>query len=531
VTTPNYSASTPSVSGTQGNISGLGGDDQATVLAHLQDQQYGSGAPSWWSGLQGFGSKVWGAINGLGSIIAGVGGTIATDVSDTILTVGHTLNSLGTALATAAETVIGDISHVVADGENALQDLWNALGSGLGGASSGHTAATLNAQAIAVALTGQNAEAAAIAIQNQLSSGTSGTGTGLDVSLTFTGADGAALSGTDWFATGPSSGDVVVRLGANSTPSMGIAAGQPVGVYSATSAYSYSTDDQTFECVLGAGGGHTELVTYLLFHSNSSFTAGGYLALSTNSVALGSYTQSGGTYTFASPLGTMTGYVVSAASRVEVHNVGNIYSITLNGGEHPSITDTGNTIPQGSSYRSAQVLMTRASVTINPGPFQYPKVDDSLQLAGVLLSDYSIPTVLGNGFQVEMLSATSSSSLSSSESLSSFFTSTSYITNAGGWSTTNGYTVPTTGWWVFQLMVNAANKAGGATTWTEFQGGLVSSNVSGYAAVGAVWASTIASNDPFILYCHAGDVIAPYCCNSSGAHMGSGWFSGVLMSP
>lgn len=452
MTTPDNTSSTPTASGTTGKISTLAGDTQPHVIDYLKGQKYpAGGGPSWWSLLQGFGSAVQGAITGLQQIITGIGGTIATDVSDTILTIqgmahgaqtainqiitgiGGTIatdvsntiltiqglantakngvTNLGNALWTNAQSVIGDISHVISDGTHTLQNVWDAIGAGLGGATSGHNAATLNAQALALSVSAQGAEASAIAAQyavaqlNQAGSAT--TPTGLVESLTFSGADQSALSSTNWSATGGNtSGSLVVCVGTNNTPSMGISTGATTpGTFYATSAYTYTTDNQSFEAVLGSGGsaGGT---TYLLFHCNTSLTAGGYLAVSASGLDLGSFTQSGGAWTFNAPIGSLS-VGLSSGNRVEVQNQGNVYQLLINGEVQKTITDTGNAITLGAAYRSAQVLMQRVYYTYNPGtPWQTLGHADSFQLAGVLLSDYIVPTYLGSTAHITRTSTT-----------------------------------------------------------------------------------------------------------------------------
>ena len=57
-----------------------------------------------------------------------------------------------------------------------VQNFLDALGSAFGGASSGNTAASVNAKAVEVAEAALNAEAAAIALQSQQANGGSSTG-------------------------------------------------------------------------------------------------------------------------------------------------------------------------------------------------------------------------------------------------------------------------------------------------------------------------------------------------------------------
>lgn len=446
----------------------------------------------------------------------------------------QTAGQITTAVEADGNTLWHDLESMAADVGGAIGNLIDQLTNAAagGGTSTGNKALQSAQQLLQLALTTQANQQATIALQNQQSTTAGGSSaSGLDVSLTFTGADGTLLSTTDWQAAQPAAGDVCVRT-SNNTPCMGIAAGLPAGLYLAPANYTFSTDNQAVECVLGSNSSSgSALNTYLLFHCNTTFTAGAYVAMENNALIFGRFTQSGGVYTFT-PIGSpITNITVVSSNRVQISNTGNVYTISLNGFAHPSITDTGNTISQGASYRSAGTLMQRASVIWNPGPWQYYKLTDSFQVAGVLLADYIAPTYSGTGFRVEMASAASAHSLSNGTNLAQWMTSIDVINDPNSWSTTTGYTIPTSGFWVFQLMVDKLTSSGSGSTWTEYQGALArNGNTTLWAATGAVWASTIIANDTFIIYCNAGDVIAPYCGISNGAAMGSGVFAGALMS-
>lgn len=526
------------------------------------------------------------AFVGLTEIIDGVGGTIGTDVANTILTIRNGLSGLLTALfnglssSSVGSALISDVegaAHDLTVGVQALEQVAGKAWTGLqeaagqittaveagantawhdveslgadvgaavgglidaltnafggGGSSTGNKAIQAAQAGVRLALTAQSGEAAGIAAQNtlaQLNQGTSTT-TGLIESLTFSGADGSALSSTDWSAAS----GLVVRLGSNNTPSMGISAASGAGLYSASSAYTYHTDNQTFECVLGSLGGNSTVDTYLLFHSNTGFTAGGYVAIVNNSLTLGAYTFSGGTYTFT-PVGSPLTVQLSSGSRVEVHNNGNVYSFLVNGLDVDNITDSSAAIPTGSSYRSAQVLMQRKSVIVNPGPWQYSALADSFQLAGVLLSDYAPPAYAATGCRVARTTTSGVTTASGAAVPSTVFNAVAIDTNSG-WSS-GAYTIPTGGKWTFEVRLQnnggLANPTGGGLSVASkyllgiSQNGTVETwGTPVFNAVGNVDASSVPSylpffgpvdalRDVFTLYCNAGDVIKPYVVNA-----------------
>ncbi len=353
---------------------------------------------------------------------------LATDVHAAMQVGGQAYNAvqqvvgqINTAVSSGAQTAWDDfeqmaqaagsaVNSVISTAANDLGHVRDVLTNAFGVPGTGTTNSQLAQQSLALATQAQAAEASAIAAQYAVAqmnqAGGAQTPTGLLKSLTFTGTDQASLSSTDWSATSTTGGSLVVCVGSNNTPSMGISTSAVTpGTYFATSAYTYTTDNQSFEAVLAAGGsaGGT---TYLLFHCNASFTAGGYLAVSATGLSLGSFTQSGGAWTFNSPIGSLS-VGLSSGNRVEVENQGNVYQLLVNGVVQETVTDTGNAITLGSAYRSAQVLMQRVYYTYNPGtPWATLGHADSFQLAGVLLSDYIVPTYLGSTAHITRTSST-----------------------------------------------------------------------------------------------------------------------------
>jgi len=319
----------------------------------------------------------------------------AQDVGDGIGGAVNQVTTLANNLLTAAGTVIGNIGAVVVDGlGNALQDVWDAIGAGLGGATTGHNAASLNAQAVQLALTAQDAEAAAYAAQwslQQLTGGGSTGGGGVTFDMDITGADGDALSATDW----ATASNMVVRVN-GSVSAMGITAGTTVGVISyANCAHQYLSDSQSIAAVLGPKG-DSVAATILHFHCNSTYTRGMYLSIVTTGVTFGYFTGALGSRTYT-PLtgGTLTRSMTSG-TRVEARDSGtNSYAILVNGIPSLTVNDPGAHAVAGDFY--AQVTETSRTVIYNPGlPWQTTGTNYSFQLASILLSDYIIPTVVGS---------------------------------------------------------------------------------------------------------------------------------------
>ena len=428
------------------------------------------------------------------------------------------------ALTNIPQAAVGGLQNFVNQASAGIQGTIDSLIFGLTGvASANNTQAELAQQTLSLALQAQAAEAAAIAAQHTLAQMNQGqnSSTGLVKNLTFSGADGDPLSGTDWAATGPTAGDLCIRSNAGVT-SMGIAASKPVGRYYASSAYTHQTDDQALECVLGAGGeGGT--ATYLLFHCDTGFTAGGYVEMTTAGVKLGSFTQSGGTYTFSAPLATAS-VSLGSGHRVEVNDAGNSFELLVNNNVVAAVIDTGNTIPQGASNRSSRVLMQRSTITYNPGwPWQQTVAVDSFQLAALLISDYLPPILKSTGMRAVNTSGAAVNQGTGKIS-GSCFKSTAQQSHPGSWSG-GAYTVPVEGLWTFEIRLqnngdlwqpigNTSTVAGKFQLGISVNGTVVSWGTPVTNPVGNVNDTVYFSHidglrDVFQLYCAAGDVVRP----------------------
>lgn len=461
MTTPDNTSSTPTASGTTGKISTLAGDTQPHVIDYLKGQKYPTGGgPSWWSLLQGFGSAVQGAITGLQQIITGIGGTIATDVSDTILTIqgiahgaqtainqiitgiGGTIatdvsntiltiqglantakngvTNLGNALWTNAQSVIGNIENVVFDGVNTVQDFLNSMGSAFGGALTGHTVSSVYRQSVALANQAQDAAATALALSWQAQQA-AGSGTvGAVYEMDIAGADGSGLPSADWASVS----NAVVRV-PNSVPVAGLVTGATAGYMNC--AHLYATDTQSLAVVVGAAGDATA-GTILHFHCNSTYTTGIYLKITTGKLELGYFSGAYGsrTYTPFGGAGTVSA-AVAVGSRVEVRNSGaNSYDIVLNGNVQSTYVDSAAHAVAGNHY---------AQITFETGTaWDWAHFNSwtvySFWVSAVMVADYIVPTYVGTTARLYRTS-TSTVSLGSSGSnnvMGSVFGVTEYAT-------------------------------------------------------------------------------------------------------
>lgn len=353
--------------------------------------------------LQQWGTTLWDkaeeAAQDIADMIADIGGSIATDISNTIKTVGGLLDGLKNNLLHAAHTVIGDISGVVADGSHFLQDIWDAVGAGLGGGSSGHSATTLNVQAMALADQAQKAEASAYTAQLAIAALTKGldeSNDGAVFDLDFVGADGAALNATDWPTTGPTSGDLCIRV-LNTVVLMGVRASNATNsTYYAYCGHLYETNDQLISAVIG-GSPDSVTTTKLHFHCDSAKSRGIYLSIGVGSLTLGYFTTSGSvrTYTPFGGNGTVN-TSLSSGMRIGVRNVGNQYQIMINGSVQPTYVDTANKAVAGDFY--SFISIDRHTTVYNAGlPWQTSSVHDGFYLSEILVSDYAPIVYQGSG--------------------------------------------------------------------------------------------------------------------------------------
>ncbi|MCT7372928.1 hypothetical protein [Mycolicibacterium llatzerense] len=334
----------------------------------------------------------------------------AQDVGDGIGSAIGQVGTLANNLLTAAETVIGNIGHVIADGlGHGLQDIWDAIGSGLGGAISGNNASTLNALADKNAQDTQDALAASYAAQWALQQQANGGGSsGVTFEMDMAGADGDPLPSADWVSVS----NMAIRV-VGSVDSMGMSAGASVGTVAvANCAHLYSTDSQSLGVVLGPKG-DSVAETILHFHSNTGFTTGLYLSIKTTGLVLGYYSGALGSRTYTPLSGGTVSKTLTSATRIEVRNAAtaNNYDVFINSSTAAIATVSDPGAHAVSGNRSTQVTMT--SRTVPPFLFQGAYTAYSFWLSAVLVSDYIIPTYVGSTACVHRTS-TSTVSLGSS---------------------------------------------------------------------------------------------------------------------
>lgn len=351
----------------------------------------------------------------------------AQDVGDGIGSAIGQVGTLANNLLTSAETVIGNIGHVIADGlGHGLQDIWDAIGSGMGGAISGNNASTLNALADKNAQDTQDALAASYAAQWALQQQANGGGSsGVTFEMDMAGADGDPLPSADWVSVS----NMAIRV-VGSVDSMGMSAGASVGTVAvANCAHLYSTDSQSLGVVLGPKG-DSVAETILHFHSNTGFTTGLYLSIKTTGLVLGYYSGALGSRTYTPLSGGTVSKTLTSATRIEVRNAAtaNNYDVFINSSTAAIATVSDPGAHAVSGNRSTQVTMT--SRTVPPFLFQGAYTAYSFWLSAVLVSDYIIPTYVGSTARLYRTS-TSTVSLGSSGSntvMGSFFGVTDYAT-------------------------------------------------------------------------------------------------------
>ncbi|MCX8559764.1 hypothetical protein OS122_02475 [Mycolicibacterium mucogenicum] len=491
MTIPGGGQSKPTVSGISGNIGDLNTNTQDAAIAHLKAQQGvgAGGGANWWDALQGFGSTIGNAVTGLAQIIAGIGGTVATDVSDTILTIqgiahgaqtainqiitgiGGTIatdvsntiltiqglantakngvTNLGNALWTNAQSVIGNIENVVFDGVNTVQDFLNSMGSAFGGALTGHTVSSVYRQSVAVANQAQDAAATALALSWQAQQASGSTTVGAVYEMDITGTDGSALPTADWASVS----NAVVRV-PNSVPVAGLASGTTAGYMNC--AHLYATDTQSLAVVVGAAGDGTA-GTILHFHCNSTYTTGIYLRITTGKLELGYFSGAYGsrTYTPFGGAGTVS-TAVAVGSRVEVRNSGaNSYDIVLNGNVQSTYVDSAAHAVAGNH---------NAQITFETGTaWDWAHFNSwtvySFWVSAIMVADYIIPTYVGTTAHVTRTSTTVVTAPTSGVLPSSFWGSTLRNTADVTVDLTNGkFTVNEAGPYLVQASLNSNAK-------------------------------------------------------------------------
>lgn len=302
-----------------------------------------------------------------------VGGTIGASMTDVF----NRLSKLSTTGQINGATGIAGAISEAQTGVTAVRDAFvNGMVGLLGGGGSGFTNTDAQNQTTQLAVLAQQAAAAAAAIQAQYQRNQVAAPSGLMTYITtFGGSDGSALPVE---FTGS---DLKIRT-ANGY--CGIDASKGDGTYYVTCNKATTTDDVQTTVVIGDAGGLNSIATYTLFSSDSTDSAGAYLAVNGNSVQVGKYTRSGATFTFAAPFMSWSGPLGQGIAVTTYRKTNNW---VLDVGGDVKATATNSTVTTGASNRyGGGIVMMRKTSSGGwfSGSYQY----DSMRLASVFLGDF-----------------------------------------------------------------------------------------------------------------------------------------------
>lgn len=412
------------------------------------------------------------ALGNFASILSGLGlGSIAAWISDltgTKATATTANSNASTALSTAssASSVAGAVSTSVQNAWNLLVDAFTG-----GSGATGQTEATAANAAAAVTNTANTANAAALAAQATLAEQETSTPAGGNSSTyTPSGSDGAALTG---WTTGPTSGDLCIRVN-NGVTAIGVKAGKGTGrVYGVYTAKQYATVDQSASIVLGElPWGSSSEQTTIKIRSTSGLTNGAYCHVESDGVKIGYYSFSGGTWTF-NQLAAQA-MTIRAGDRVTFRCYGLNYYVLVNGSQVLSFTNVGNNVTQNVATNNyCGLSQTRTSSFVD---------FDSFRVTSFSMTDYSQGTSVTTSWLLTRSStATASLTLSNGAAAvlpNSFFATTNYATGVSASLTTGTITIATDGVYKISAAVIAVanasilgNTAAYAASWAVYKGG------------------------------------------------------------
>jgi hypothetical protein len=335
--------------------------------------------------------------------------------------------------------------------DSILNGLFNASSSGYTNAQAQQQAATVAQTASAALTSAAQANQAVAAIQGQANS--NNTTGGIYKNISPSGTDGTALSGTDFASTGPTSGDLLI-CGNNSF--IGIKSGNASNTvgYFAILNYAFTTDNQSIAVALGDQGAYDAAYTTLYLHADTAGTVGAYCRISNDKIDIGSFTRTGSTYVYTS-FGNTTSVSPSQGNRVEFRNNGTTWQVQL--GNSVVLQVTNASVTFSAARRTAMISMDRQH---SSGFFGWGSGDyDSFRIAGIILSDYVIPTYVGSGarmYRTNTAVVTLSAAVSTDTLLStgSFFGVTGESTADITVDLTNGkFTVANAGWYMISAHV------------------------------------------------------------------------------
>lgn len=323
------------------------------------------------------------SVGSIGSLVSSLLGTAST-ANTASSNASTALSNAGTALTNAA-TATSTASTVATN----LQSTWNKLVDAFtgGSGSSGQTETTAAEAAAVVTTTANTANAAALAAQATLAEQETTTPTGGNSSTyTPSGSDGAALMG---WTTGPTSGDMCIRVN-NGVTAIGVKSGKGSGrVYGAYTTKQYATVDQSASIVLGElPWGSSSETTTIKIRSTSGLTNGAYCHVESDGVKIGYYTFSGGTWTF-NQLATQA-TTIRSGDRVTFRCYGLNYYVLVNGVQVLSFTNVGNNVTQSvatNNYCGLSETRTASFVDF-----------DSFRVTSFSMTDYFEGTTLATSF-------------------------------------------------------------------------------------------------------------------------------------
>jgi hypothetical protein len=490
--------------------------------------------------LQGVIDGAYQAINGgssTGNTVASVktgllafpGANIASVLTSSVI---PSLDASKVTTGTFAETVTG---------VNTLRDSFvkgflNTATTGWTNTDAQNQAATVAQQANAAQVAAAQANATLAAQQAQTNSNNAAGG--FYQNITPSGADAAALSATDFASTGPTSGDLCIR-GSNGYIGVKAAAATNTAGYYAILNYAFTTDNQVLEVALGDQGSYDSAYTTLYMHCDTAHTVGAYCSIGNGRVVIGSYTRSGGSYTytpFAGGGNTYTG-TLQSGMRVGFRNNGTTWSILVNG--NSVLNKVDSTVTFSSARRSAAVSMDRQH---SSGFFGWGAADyDSFRIANISMSDYVVPTYIGSGAHIYRSSTSAVTIIKTATSQllpTSLFDNTEKSTADITVDLTNGkFTVANAGWYgfTFRAALNAPLTSGGGGSsriqqyWLLYKNGSIHKWGNSYFSVvdsASVTHGVDAVFNSGEVYLAAGDTIQMGYNNGAALHSSSGNFVG-----
>lgn len=324
-------------------------------------------------------------VGGLTSVPAGIASGVATFASDFIAglagilggTVGHSAGAAAAAntaaLGTAAwQGASGSVAHAPVSNNDVQAAVADAAAA---------------AQAALRTASSVQAQLAALTAQNDANNGAGGTftritppsGTGplpaIDFPLIRPPGDLGAVGGsitTSAFTDYPA-----------------------VRNYCSTLGHNYTTDDQSIIITLGPGGQVPAVHSYAMTHCNAAMTEGVAVQINVEGVAVGKFTYATDTaFVFTPFAGGTHSATMFAGSKIQLHNVGSVWTVLIE--DNPVLSVTDSSVTFDAAHRTPGI-----GTEINPQLTDYgiwpagPYL--SFAIADISLGDFVQPTFAGSG--------------------------------------------------------------------------------------------------------------------------------------